>query len=44
MKIKFNTDDKLPLKLQLVTVIVRFIFEEYGKFYPELYLDDSLYA
>ena len=32
MKIKFNTDDKLPLdkplKLYLLTIIVRFIFEE----------------
>ena len=32
MKIKFNTDDKLPLnkplKLHLLTIIVRFIFEE----------------
>ena len=47
MKIKFNTDDNLllnkPLKLHLVTVIVRCIFEEYGKFYPQLYLDDCLY-
>ena len=44
MKIRFNTDDKLPLKLQLVTVIFRRIFEEDGKFYSELYLDDSLYV
>ena len=47
MKIKFNTDDNLllnkPLKLHLVTVIVRCIFEEYGKFYPQLYLVDCLY-
>ena len=47
MKIKFNTDDNLllnkPLKLHLVTVIVRCIFEEYGKFYPQLYLDNCLY-
>ena len=47
MKIKFNTDDYLllnkPLKLHLLTKIVRCIFEEDGKFYPQLYLDDCLY-
>ena len=47
MKIKFNTDDNLPLnkplKLHLLTIIVRCIFEEDGKFYPQLYLDDCLY-
>ena len=47
MKIKFNTDDNLPLnkplKLQLLTIIVRCIFEEDSKFYPQLYLDDCLY-
>ena len=47
MKIKFNTDDNLPLnkplKLHLLTIIVRCIFEEDGKFYPQLYLDNCLY-
>ena len=47
MKIRFNTDDDLPLnkplKLHIVTMIVRGIFEEDGKFYRQLYLDDSLY-
>ena len=47
MKIKFNADDNLPLnkplKLYLLTVIVRCIFEEDGTFYPQLYLDDYLY-
>ena len=46
MKIKFNTDDNLPLnkplKLSLLTIIVRCIFEEDGKFCPELYLDECL--
>ena len=44
MKIKFNTDDNLPLnkplKLNLLTIIVRYIFEEDGKFYLQLDLDD----
>ena len=47
MKIKFNTDDNLllnkPLKLHLLTIIVRCIFAEDGKFYPQLYLDDCFY-
>ena len=47
MKIKFNINDNLPLnkplKLHLLTVIVRSIFEEDSKFYPQLYLDDCLY-
>ena len=47
MKIKFGTDDNLPLnkplKLHLLTIIVRCIFEEDSKFYPQHYLDDCLY-
>ena len=47
MKIKFNTDNNLllnkPLKLHLLTIIVRCIFEEDIKFYLQLYLDDCLY-
>ena len=27
----------------MLTVIVRCVFEEDGKFYPQLYLDDCLY-
>ena len=40
LKIKFNIDNNLllnkPLKLHLLTIIVRCIFEKDGKFYPEL--------
>ena len=47
MKIKSDTDDKLPLnkllKLHMVIIIVRSVFEENSKFYPPLYLDDSFY-
>ena len=47
MKIKSNTDDNLPLtkplKFHLLTIIVRCIFEEDGKFYPQLYLDRCLH-
>ena len=47
MKIKFNSTDNLPLnkplKLQLMTITIRCVFEEDGKLYPQLFLDDSLY-
>ena len=47
MKVKFDTDDNLsgnkPLKLLMLTIIVRSVFEEDGKFYPQVYLDECLY-
>ena len=47
MKIKFNSDDDLPLnktlKFNAVTIIIRSVFEEDGNFYPQLYLEDCLY-
>ena len=47
MKIKFNSDDDLPLnkllKFHNITIIIRSVFSEYGKFYPQLFLDDALY-
>ena len=47
METKFNTDDNLPLnkvlKLHLLNMIIRCIFEEDGKLYPQFYLDDCLY-
>ena len=47
MKIKFKSGDDLPLnkllKFRLVTIIIRCIFIEDGKFYPQLFLDNTLY-
>ena len=47
MKIKFNSDDNLPsnkiIKLCNLTVIVRSVFEEDGKYYPQVFLDECLY-
>ena len=41
MIINFNTGNNLslnkPLKLDLLTIMVRCIFEEDGKYYPQLY-------
>ena len=46
MKIKFDTDDNLPLnkrlKLHIVTIIVRSVFEEDRQLYLQLSLDDCL--
>ena len=47
MKIKFISDDNLPLnkplKFDLMTIIIRYVFEEDGKFYPQFFLDDTLH-
>ena len=47
VKIKFDTDDNLSLnkqlKLYMLTIIIRSVFEEDGKFYAQLYLDNCLY-
>ena len=47
MKIQFNSDDNLPLnkilKLHMLTVIVRSVFQENGKYCPQVFLDECLY-
>ena len=47
MKIKFNSDDNLPLnktlKLHNMTIIIRSVFEEDGKFFPQVYLGEWFY-
>ena len=47
MKIKFNSDDDLSLNKQLkfptLTIIIRSVFEESGKLYPQVYLGECLY-
>ena len=47
MKIKFNSDDNLPLnkplKFHSMTITIRSVFEEDGKLYPQVFLDDTLY-
>ena len=46
VKIKFNSDDKLPLNKQLkflsVTILIRSVFGEDSKYYPQAFLDDRL--
>ena len=47
MKIKFNSDDDLPLnkalKFHNMTITIRSVYEENGKLYPQIFLDDTLY-
>ena len=47
MKIRFESDNNLPLnkilKLHMLTVIVRSVLEEDGKYYPQVFSDECLY-
>ena len=47
MKIMFNSDDDLPLNkilnLCILTIVVRSVFEEDSKYYPQVFLDEYLY-
>ena len=47
MKIKFHSDDNLPLnttlKLHNMTIVIRSVFEEHGKFYQQVCLHECLY-
>ena len=46
MKIRFHSDDDLPLnkvmKFYDLTVFIRSIFERDSKYYPQIFLDNSL--
>ena len=47
MKIKFDSDDNLPLntvlKFRVLTIVIRCIFQKDSKYYPQIFLEDSLY-
>ena len=47
MKIKFNSDNKLPLnktiEIPTMIIVVRAIFHENNKCYPQVFLDECLY-
>ena len=48
MKIKFESNDNLPVNnivnMYQVTIIIRSVFAQNCKFYPQLFLDDALYG
>ena len=47
MKIKFNSDDDLPLKKMLepfyMVIVIRSPFHEDNKYYLQVFLDECLY-
>ena len=47
MKIKFISNDDLlvdkTVDLHLITIVIRAIFAQNGKYYPQLFLDDEIY-
>ena len=48
MKIKFNSDDNLPLnkplKFHNITVTIRCVLSEDNKLYPQVFLDEALHS
>ena len=47
IKIKFNSDDELPLnktiEIRSMKIVVRAVFHENNKYYPQVFLDECLY-
>ena len=47
MKIKFDSNNIFPtdkdVNIHMVTIIIRAIFAQDGKYYPQLFVDDGLY-
>ena len=47
MKIKFNTNDDIPLNKEsyfpTITIIISCVFEKHGKYYLQVYLNQCLY-
>ena len=47
MKIKFNSDEELLLnktiKTSSMTIVVRAVFYENNKYYPQVFLNECLY-
>ena len=47
MKIKFNSDNKVPLNKAIeipnIIIVVRAVLHENNKYYPQVFLDECLY-
>ena len=47
MKIKFNSDNKLPLnkmvEIPTITIVIRTVFLKNNKYYSQFFLDECLY-
>ena len=48
MKIKFSSDDNLPLNKPLrfyqITITIKCVFSEDNKLYPQVFFDEALYS
>ena len=48
MKIKFNSDEDLPLnkvlKLHNLVIVIRSVFQKEEKYSPQFFLDECLYG
>ena len=47
IKIKFDSDDELPLnktiQIPIITIVVRAVFHENNKYYLQVFLEEYLY-
>ena len=44
MKIKFNSDEEFPsIEISSMIIVVRVVFHENNKYYPQVFLDECLY-
>ena len=47
MKVKFNSDNKLPLSKAIeicsMIIVVKFVFHENNKYYLQVFLNECLY-
>ena len=47
MKVKFNSDNKLPLskaiEIRSMIIVVKFVFHENNKYYLQVFLNECLY-
>ena len=47
MKIKFNSDDELPVnktvEIRSIIIVIKAVFHENNKYYAHVFLDECLY-
>ena len=43
MKIRFGSDDNLPLDISSMIIVTRFVFQKVNKHYRQVYLNECVY-
>ena len=43
MKIRFGSDDNLPLDISSMIIVTRFVFQKVNKYYRQVYLNECVY-